>query len=78
MTQDQLRIMTQQRLDILEQAVERYNKFVNVRTEDGLNSAYFKQYEQFFTRQVNAVEMPQRLGAKKIQTNATVNKYFNN
>lgn len=76
MTKEQLQIMTQQRLDILEQAVDRYNKFVNERTEDGLNSAYFKQYEQFFSRQVNAVEMPQRIGAKKIQTNRTVAKYF--
>mgnify|MGYP003675279799 CR=1 FL=1 len=78
MTQDQLRIMTQQRLDILEQAVDKYNKFANEKTEDGLNSAYFKQYEQFFTRKINPVEIPQRIGAKKIQTNATVNKYFNN
>jgi hypothetical protein len=76
MTQDQLRIMTQQRLDILEQAVERYNKFATERTEDGLNSAYFKQYEQFFTTTVNPVEIPQRIGAKIIETNRTVAKYF--
>ena len=76
MTQNQLRIMTQQRLDILEQAVEKYNKFATERTEDGLNSAYFKNYEQFFRTKVNPVEIPQRIGAKKIQTNATVAKYF--
>ena len=76
MTQDQLRIMTQQRLDILEQAVERYNKFATERTEDGLNSAYFKQYEQFFTTTVDPVEIPQRIGAKIIETNRTVAKYF--
>jgi len=76
MTQDQLRIMTQQRLDILEQAVKQYNTYATERTENGLNSAYFEKYEQFFSTTVNPVEIPQRAGAKKIDTNKTVSKYF--
>jgi len=76
MTQDQLRIMTQQRLDILTQAVEKYNSYANERTENGLNSAYFEKYEQFFSTTVNPVDIPQRAGVKKIETNKTVSKYF--
>lgn len=76
MTQDQLRIMTQQRLDILEQAVKQYNTYATERTENGLNSAYFEKYEQFFSTTINPVEIPQRAGAKKIDTNKTVSKYF--
>ena len=76
MTKDQLQIMTQQRLDILTQAVEKYNSYANERTEDGLNSAYFKNYEQFFSTTVESVEVPLRAGAKKTLTNETVSKYF--
>ena len=76
MTVEQLQIMTQQRLDILTQGIEEYNKRINGRTEDGQNSAYFKLYEDTFSVQLKPVEVPLRLGAKKIQTNATVSKYF--
>ena len=76
MTVEQLQIMTQQRLDILTQGIEEYNKRINGRTEDGQNSAYFKLYEDTFSVQLKPVEVPIRAGAKKIQTNATVSKYF--
>ena len=76
MTVEQLQIMTQQRLDILIQGIEEYNKRVNVRTEDGLNSAYFKLYEDTFSVQLKPEEVPLRLGAKKNIINATVGKYF--
>ena len=76
MTVEQLQIMTQQRLDILTEGIQEYNKRINGRTEDGQNSAYFKLYEDTFSVQLKPVEVPLRLGAKKIQTNATVSKYF--
>ena len=76
MTVEQLQIMTQQRLDILIQGINKYNERVNVKTEDGLNSAYFKLYEDTFSVKLNPEEVPIRAGAKKIQTNATVSKYF--
>ena len=76
MTVEQLQIMTQQRLDILTQGIEEYNKRINGRTVDGQNSAYFKLYEETFSVQLKPVEVPIRAGAKKIQTNATVSKYF--
>ena len=76
MTVEQLQIMTQQRLDILTQGIEEYNKRINGRTVDGQNSAYFKLYEETFSVQLKPVEVPMRAGAKKIQTNATVSKYF--
>ena len=76
MTVEQLQIMTQQRLDILIQGINKYNERVNVKTEDGLNSAYFKLYEDTFSVQLKPEEVPLRAGAKKIQTNATVSKYF--
>ena len=49
---------------------------VNSRTEDGQNSEYFKLYEQTFSVNLKPHEVPLRAGAKKIQTNATVSKYF--
>ena len=76
MTVKQLQIMTQQRLDILTEGIQEYNKRINGRTEDGQNSAYFKLYEDTFSVQLKPVEVPIRAGAKKIQTNATVSKYF--
>jgi len=76
MTVAQLQIMTQQRLDILTEGINKYNERVNVKTEDGLNSAYFKLYEDTFSVKLNPEEVPIRAGAKKIQTNATVSKYF--
>jgi hypothetical protein len=76
MTVEQLILMTQQRIDVLVEGVHEYNKRVNVRTEDGLNSAYFKLYEQTFSVKLQPVEVPLRAGQKKIQIDSVVSKYF--
>jgi len=76
MTVEQLILMTQQRIDVLVEGVNEYNKRVNVRTEDGLNSAYFKLYEQTFSVKLQPVEVPLRKGQKKIQVDSVVSKYF--
>ena len=76
MTVDQLQIMTQQRLDIITEAINVYNQRVNGKTEDGENSAYFKLYEQTFTVNLKPVEVPLRAGQKAVKINETVSKYF--
>ena len=76
MTVDQLQIMTQQRLDIITEAINVYNERVNGRTEDGKNSAYFKLYEQTFSVNLKPQEVPLRAGQKAVLINETVSKYF--
>jgi hypothetical protein len=77
MTVEQLILMTQQRIDVLTEGVNVYNKHVNNKTEDGLNSKYFKLYEQTFSVKLQPVEVPLRAGQKKIQIDSVVSKYFN-
>jgi len=76
MTVAQLQAMTQARLNVLFNAVESFNKKVNVRTEDEKHSAYFKLYEQTFSRNIDPLTIPKRDKELNNQMNATVNKYF--
>ena len=76
MTVTQLQTMTQLRLNVLLDAVEKFNKKVNVKTEDGNNSAYFKLYEQTFSRNIEPLTIPKRDKELKNEINATVSKYF--
>jgi len=76
MTVAQLQAMTQARLDVLFNAVESFNKKVNVRTEDEKHSAYFKLYEQTFSRNIDPLTIPKRDKELNNQINATVGKYF--
>jgi len=76
MTVTQLQTMTQLRLNVLLDAVEKFNKKVNVKTEDGNNSAYFKLYEQTFDRFIEPLTIPKRDKELNNQMNSTVSKYF--
>ena len=76
MTVAQLQAMTQARLNVLFNAVKSFNKKVNVRTEDEKNSAYFKLYEQTFSRNIDPLTIPKRDKELNNQMNATVGKYF--
>lgn len=76
MTVAQLQTMTQARLNVLFNAVEQFNKKVNVRTEDEENSAYFKLYEQTFSRKIAPLTIPKRDSELNRDMNKTVLKYF--
>ena len=50
-------------------------------TEDGLNSAYFKMYEDTFKIRINPVQVPVRqtktlIDQEKEDKNITMDKYF--
>ena len=82
MTVDQLISMTQQRIDVLTEGVQKYNQRVNEKTEilpdgtGGDHSKYFKLYEQTFDIKLQPVEVPLRKGQKKIAIDSVVSKYF--
>ena len=82
MTVAQLISMTQQRIDVLVEGVQKYNKRVNEKTEiladgtGGDHSKYFKLYEQTFDIKLQPVEVPLRAGQKKIEIDSVVSKYF--
>ena len=84
MTVEQLQLMTQQRIDVLVEGVNEYNKRVNEKTEiqpdgtGGDHSKYFKLYEQTYSVKLQPVEVPLRAGQQKIEIDSVVSKYFFN
>ena len=76
-----LKAITERRLNVLLDALDTYNLRAGTLTEDGLNSAYFKMYEDTFQRRIMPVKVPVRQTKALIEQeneaiNATINKYF--
>tara|TARA_Y100001949_G_scaffold176620_1_gene190946 strand:+ start:7433 stop:8797 length:1365 start_codon:yes stop_codon:yes gene_type:complete len=76
-----LKEITQRRLDILLEALDIYNTRASTLTEDGLNSAYFKMYEDTFKVRIMPEVVPIRqtkalIEQEKEDKNATMDKYF--
>jgi hypothetical protein len=76
-----LRAITERRLGVLLDALDVYNTRASTLTEDGLNSAYFKMYEETFKVRITPREVPVRLTKSLIEQekedkNITMDKYF--
>ena len=76
-----LRAITERRLGVLLDALDVYNSRASTLTEDGLNSAYFKMYEDTFKIRISPVQVPVRqtkalIQQEKEDKNATMDKYF--
>jgi hypothetical protein len=76
-----LRAITERRLGVLLDALDIYNSRASTMTEDGLNSAYFKMYEDTFKVRIMPEVVPIRqtkslIEQEKEDKNATMDKYF--
>ena len=77
-----LRAITERRLGVLLDALDIYNERAGTLTEDGLNSAYFKMYEDTFKVRIMPEVVPIRqtkalIEQEKEDKNETMDKYFN-
>jgi hypothetical protein len=76
-----LRAITERRLGVLLDALDIYNSRASTMTEDGLNSAYFKMYEDTFKVRIMPEVVPIRqtkalIDALEEDKNATMDKYM--
>jgi hypothetical protein len=76
-----LKAITERRLNVLLDALDVYNERAGTLTEDGLNSAYFKLYEDTFQRRIMPVKVPIRqtkavIDKENEAINATMDKYM--